>query len=354
MARNISMDFDLATASTRDYIYANKTMRYPYFQTMSHQPMHINHWIEIDNEYEWYLGEKARIVEEQGKVALDSLPENDDACGELLELVVDYLPKRYPTLFERIPSGLGIWNKVTNERFPDVSALRGVEALRVVSRLVQDDFLMARERPDGRIYLVGGLLAFPGNYLLSEKMDQPVHVLHDPVPHFNSKLLLSVERTLVRFTPDKPFERSSWMIVDDRSLFWHNIASAPVPDTLHPKDLFLRVDHQTFRKLRRTGGIMFGVHPVLKRIGTLADSPLVPAMLAKLHTESDKALLDYKLVKKYNPILLPYLQEVTEQQIARGLIREEDLEDVSKFREHVGGEFPMWHVKPTREAQAVH
>jgi len=29
-------------------------------------------------------------------------------------------------------------------------------------RLVQDDFLMARERPDGHVYFVGGLVAFPG------------------------------------------------------------------------------------------------------------------------------------------------------------------------------------------------
>lgn len=29
-------------------------MRFPYFQTMAHQPMHINDWIEIDSDYEWY------------------------------------------------------------------------------------------------------------------------------------------------------------------------------------------------------------------------------------------------------------------------------------------------------------
>ena len=32
----------------------------------------------------------------------------------------------------------------------------------IMASLVQDDFLMAREREDGKIYLVGGLIAFPG------------------------------------------------------------------------------------------------------------------------------------------------------------------------------------------------
>ena len=42
---------------------------------------------------------------------------------------------------------------------------------------------------------------------------------HEPVPYFNEKLLLSVERTLKRFKPNEPFERTSWEIVYDRNLF---------------------------------------------------------------------------------------------------------------------------------------
>ena len=58
-----------------------------------------------------------------------------------------------------------------------------------------------------------------GFYLLSETINKPIDVLHRPVPYFNEKLLMSVERTLKRFKPDQPFERSSWSIADDRNLF---------------------------------------------------------------------------------------------------------------------------------------
>ncbi|GBE80763.1 predicted protein [Sparassis crispa] len=330
-------DFDPSHASLRDYVYANRTLRYPYFQTMAHQPMHVNDWIEIDSDYAWYLDEKAQVIAEHGTKVLDSLPENDDACAELLATLVEHLPQRFPTLFSRLPPpGCGIWNRVTDERFSATDGLRGVDALRVVSRLVQDDFLMARERPDGQVYLVGGLLAFPGSYLLSEHIGKPLHALHAAVPHFAEKILRSVARTLVRFPPDRPFERSSWMVVDDRNLFWHNIASNPLRETQRPEDLFLRIDHQTFRKLPRTGGIVFGIHPVLKRMGDLADTPLVPALLAKMHTESDEALLKYKGAPKYSALLLPYLEQCTRSQIARGLVLDEDLEDVATFRELAG------------------
>ena len=53
-------------------------------------------------------------------------------------------------------------------------------------------------------------LAFPGFYLLSEKIGKNLKETHDPVPYFNEKLLKSVERTLKRFEPHQPFERTSW------------------------------------------------------------------------------------------------------------------------------------------------
>ena len=71
----------------------------------------------------------------------------------------------------------------------------------------------------------------------------------------------------------------------------------------------------------------------------LADNPLVPALLAKIHTDSDETLMkvasrtssyasetligweQYKSVAKYQHKLVPYLQELTERQIAKGLIK---------------------------------
>lgn len=200
------------------------------------------------------------------------MPENDAAAGELLETLIDYLPKvrlslvslyakltpfdlqRYPTLFEKIPGG--IWNKVTDERFPQADSLVGTPALMVISRLVQDDFLMGRERDDGHIYFVGGVVAHPGELVLppcprsspsgwssrassltlsractgfydfSQKINKSMEQIHVGVPQFNEKILKSVERTLKRFEAHQPFERSSWEMVDDYNLYHRKLSSS--------------------------------------------------------------------------------------------------------------------------------
>jgi len=195
--------------------------------------------------------------------------------------------------------------------------------------------LMGREREDGHIYFTGGLVAFPGFYLLSEKIGMSLYDTHIPVPQFNEKLLLSVERTLKRFSPSAPFERSSWEIVDDRNLHWHNIASLPPGGkvSVGAEDLFLRIDRQAFRKLPRSQAIIFAVHPLLKKLSDLADSPLIPALLSKIHEETSPDLIKYKAAPAYWDTVKPYLEQKTKEQIKKGLIGCDDLEKVTEFRE---------------------
>ena len=33
---------------------------------MSHQPMNINDWIEIDKDLKWYIDQKTQVIKEQG------------------------------------------------------------------------------------------------------------------------------------------------------------------------------------------------------------------------------------------------------------------------------------------------
>lgn len=126
------------------------------------------------------------------------------------------------------------------------------------------------------------------------------------------------DRTLKRMVPNAPFERSSWEIVDDNNLFFHNIAKLPEGGkcATDPGDLYLRIDRrkplfsypqlphidltgrfsEAFRKLPRSKAIIFAVHPLLKKMRDIReDSPLVPALLSKIHQEASKDLMDYKV-----------------------------------------------------------
>lgn len=49
----------------RDHLYANKCLRSPYFQTMAHQPMKSEDWIELDGNYRRDLEFKKQVIEVQ-------------------------------------------------------------------------------------------------------------------------------------------------------------------------------------------------------------------------------------------------------------------------------------------------
>lgn len=94
-------------------------------------------------------------------------------------------------------------------------------------------------------------------------------------------------------------------------MFRHGIADlhegGKVSEDLEPKDYIFRMDKQTFRKLPRTKAIIFGVHPIMRRLEQLADSPLIPELLVRIHKESDEKLMKYKVAAAYQDKMMPYL-----------------------------------------------
>lgn len=111
---------------------------------------------------------------------------------------------------------------------------------------------MGMERSDGKVYFTGGIVAHPGPlplslvrwqrsrltraltgfYDFSKKIGKSLFDVHTEVPQFNEKMLKSVERTLKRFEPHQPFERSSWEMVDDYNLY-HRTKSLNIVDVIY-------------------------------------------------------------------------------------------------------------------------
>lgn len=332
----------------RDHIYVNKVLRHPYHQTMAHQPMQVDDWIEIDSCFRDDLRRKADLIKVQGKVVLDIV---DDAavalgCQELMQHVCDWITLRYPNLFKwqdsekRVVHNLAMNDAVS--LYDEQGLKRGIDALLVVSRLVQDDFLITSPLKDGHWLCAGGLVCFPGFYLLSEKINTTLFQTHSPVPQFNEKLLNSVERSLTRLEPHKPFERTSWEIIDsEEDQFWVPMAG-PLPTgsgakatSLHhqrgrsedackhedPSQLLLRLDHQTFVKMPKSGIVFFGVHPFRRKLSRLRDAPMLPRLLLDIHREGPADLMKYKAAPMYEASVIPYLESLDDWQKHYGLMK---------------------------------
>lgn len=107
-----------------------------------------------------------------------------------------------------------------------------------------------------------------------------------------------------------------------------------------PDDRSCKTQTEAFRKLPRTRAIIFAVHPLLRPLHTLAQSPLIPALLHRIHIDSAKEMIKYKVADAYWEKLGPWLEEKTREQVELGLIGREEVdgEGVKEFRKYAKGD----------------
>ena len=110
--------------------------------------MHWDDWIELDNEYLQYHSLKAARIAERGQKCCKTAPEAWDAAVELLEELCEYLPERYPSLYQRLEGWRnGVVNLATGETI-DIKTRLGIDRedpMQVCARLVQDDLAIMIE-----------------------------------------------------------------------------------------------------------------------------------------------------------------------------------------------------------------
>lgn len=117
-------------------------------------------------------------------------------------LVGTYLPTRYPDLFVLAANPLNaqfdsLHSKATDESYPlalDPSTA-GVEILRRLGGLVEDDFLFLLPSEDGDGYALQAFVTcFPNGFNTRRKLGLKLRDIHTPVPGYKEKLERSMER----------------------------------------------------------------------------------------------------------------------------------------------------------------
>lgn len=138
---------------------------------------------------------KAEVIEKVGSDAIDCREGGYEPCVELLECFVEYLPRRFPTIFTMSPDGREIHNRLTKETFDVTRPFLKHHPLFIAGRLVEDDLNILIESPnDGEYVLKAVLSAFPAGFHVKGKMDKTLTEIHKPVPTYKEKLQLSMNR----------------------------------------------------------------------------------------------------------------------------------------------------------------
>ncbi|KAF7338651.1 hypothetical protein MVEN_02091600 [Mycena venus] len=307
-------DFDVDKAKARPY----RPFRWEYHQTMSLKTMDPDRWIELESTYRQRIQQRNELYSKHGKKIIDMLPGSEDACRELMEMVIQFVCARYPRQF-RMDTGSGIFY---NNILDIASDTRTAHPLEFLLQHIPEDFLLTQERKNGLYAFRAGVSCSSVGWNVSTKIGLHLHEIHQPVPDYKEKMDFSMNRFFTNMKVDKPIQRGSWGIEVGQPLFLQEDDPdfrAPVPD-LKISDLHLRVDWQTLRRLPRSRAIVFNFKALFTPIEEFRSEPYIPRLLLKILRDGKPSFMEYKAFSHVEAQVMPALEKWTKEQEEKGWV----------------------------------
>ncbi len=281
----------------------------PYRMTMGLLALKPRDWIEIDAEYEAYLAEKRRLLDERRDEVFAALPGSEAASRELRDSLAGFLAERFPERFALEGRRLHrLSDRATWELDED-----GEHPLAQAGLWVQEDFCIMESPEAGAPYaLTAATLAFPSRWRLADKLGRPMQAIHEPVPGYGERLGRPVDRFFQKLTPEKPVWRVNWSLVDEPTLFLpegHGQRERDPSITAENagERVWLRTERQTLRRLPESGAIVFGIRTYRHPLSSLAAAPEAAGNLARWLGELPDDFAGYKSLPVFGAAVRDYL-----------------------------------------------
>jgi len=230
----------------------------PFTVSMGLRAMPIDTWIEIDEHYQTEIDEKIRLFAVNKDDVFAALPEGLAGSVETLEMLMSYLPKHFPDRF-------------ANPIEPD----NQMHPLKFASLLVQEDLVIMSPK-DNQWVLTAASVCFPSRWELSAKVGADMHLIHEPVPHYEERIGHATDVMFNKLTSDRPVWRINWTILDSPELFQPAAtgqkARVPSQNSVEKfgDQMFFRTERQTLWKLPKTGDILFTIRTYVDSLNNLA------------------------------------------------------------------------------------
>lgn len=162
-----------------------------------------DHWIRMDRDYLNRIEMRKALLRDHDETIIGVNSIVAPAIEELYEeIMLDYLPQRYPSMFQRRKGGK-IENLVTGATYPDSLAGAGDPAtmLRLMGQHVEEDFYIMCPDEAEEYRLQGYVACFPGGFLALARVGMSMRDIHKPVPGFEERIGKSVDRYFRRMEP---------------------------------------------------------------------------------------------------------------------------------------------------------
>ena len=213
-------------------------------------------WIRIDRNYLGRIAQRKKLVAQHPEICVGISEKANPAVRELYEeVILDLLPKRFPSMF-RI-KGDFFHNLATGTRHRVSSALLDhTSMLRHLAENVEEDFVFMVPDVQDEFVLQGFISCFPQGFLPSARVGMSVSEIHKPVPGYEGRLKKGVKRCFERMErgqsvgrlnvgssqiiiereKSKLTERSGQFRATTPNYFSHSRAQIPITQTtVHPQ-----------------------------------------------------------------------------------------------------------------------
>lgn len=277
------------------------------------KPLELSNWIEVDNKLAFYLSEKRRLLVDIPDKVFYAGPESIASQREVLSMLVEHVLSNFPKTHRRNGSLIDV---LGGEFVIDLED-ETIPALLKAAMMVQED-LVIMKRVEAGWRLDAASLCFPSSWVLAEKSGKVMQEIHKPVPGFGpgTRNAVMIERIFDKLKVEMPVERFNWSIYNDASLYHDDRGGEHFPKHGgEDVEQFLRVEHQTLRKLPLGGDILFTIRihvDPLELLGKRADrEELVPQFIEAINAMTHPQRV-YKGLDGARQSLIERLMKVTQ------------------------------------------
>lgn len=234
-----------------------------YRLAMGLAPLAEEEWLAPDVGLGEALATKRELLATRRNEVFCARPEASTASAELLRLLADHLPGRFPAFYGRKDDRL--LNRATGEDWRLESP--PLHPLDLAGRLVEDDLCLMQPIESGYC-LVGASLCAPNRWRLADKIGRPLDAIHAPVPGYGPALDRPVAQFFAALKPGRILGRTNWGIADDPAPFQPIGRALAAPPRLEDVGaaLWLRVERQSLRRLPQSGAILFTIRTEITRL----------------------------------------------------------------------------------------
>lgn len=183
--------------------------------------------------------------------------------------------------------------------------------LYAAARRVADDLVLMERGDEG--WAVSAIsLSAPTFFSVPEVLGRPLAQIHQPVNGFAERFLSRVVRIFDGLRPGLVLERRNWSVANSAEPFMPDAAPmrariVAISGEAAGRELFIRVERQTLRRLPRTDGALFTIRVWLHPLDDLIGEPERLAAFARAWRTAPSDFRAYKRLELYDELVEAFL-----------------------------------------------